>query len=69
MPRCVTTYYCSICGADFQTESDALACENAHMVPTGVKSPEYDRSDNKRRYPKSVVVCFPDNKNIRYYRK
>lgn len=31
-----TVWRCELCGADYDTRADAVACENAHCKPTGV---------------------------------
>lgn len=69
MPRKEIKYYCNVCGKCYYNESDAIECENKHIIPENVSAPGYVHDDRKNTYPYSVLVHFKDGKNLRYYRK
>lgn len=68
MPDMTVTYRCSFCGRVFRDEEQAALCEQHHLKPNRiVPGEECYTQKGYNQYPKSIVVEFPDQQQIRYF--
>lgn len=65
----VEHYVCEICGTTYNSESNAIECEQHHRKPKEVFAVKY-RPKNMCAdgYPDTVIIKFDDGQSIRYKR-
>ena len=61
----VLKYVCEICNSEYESEAEAITCENYHINSTGLTSKSYESKDSK--YPDAVNVRMADT-SIQTYR-
>jgi hypothetical protein len=66
MPNTITQYECTRCLFLYDTEQEAMDCEDAHLLPMSVVGQTWRRDDNTAAYPASVSIAFPTGGPITY---
>lgn len=65
----VTRYVCDHCKSVYDTEEEAMQCEQWHKIPSSVQSSgylPYNYDVKMRGYPSTVVIEFTDGSTASY---
>lgn len=63
----VTLYQCVYCGMQYQDETQAVACEEAHLQPVEMIDVRYSK-ENQPKYPSEINVTLSDGSVLTFYR-
>ena len=67
--RKIVTYKCDHCGCEYETEEEAIVCEQNHILKLSViDSIYYSMNDIPDGYPEKVMVSGEDGEHVWYKR-
>lgn len=67
--RKIVTYKCDHCGYEYETEEEAIVCEQNHILKLSViDSIYYSMNDIPDGYPEKVVLSGEDGEQVVYKR-
>lgn len=61
-------YKCDICGTEYASKDNAIACEQSHRIPKKVRAYRYNAMRTEGKYPQVVTITFDDGSEVRYSR-